>query len=168
MKKRLLALIIVGMSALTVILAKTAESQSAKTTLKKVIAEGNFGLVDPQINDGHFPLGPDFTAPVTLVLVSAHDIKSFGVVTTEDILEHMKKNNLIPAEVSLLLKYSKENVAEHLEYAPIVALGSRWIARETHHYCPELGEINGKRTLTLAWINHSWPDNYRFLAWRRK
>jgi hypothetical protein len=87
------------------------------------------------------------------------------LVTTREVLEYMKENNLQPADIKQLLSFGKQNPDEQRKH-PIVELGSVWVHSHGNRHVAFLYGNDGQRRLALsyAYPDGQWDEDYRFLA----
>ena len=127
--------------------------------LKEMIEKVGFSHFSPHITPGNFEVKGEGKVEVDLQLVHL-DRK----VTTEEVLEHLKEQGLLPAKIEHLLAFAAAN-HDRGSY-PIVALGSIW-----KHYSGGKGITYligkpGSRALCVTWTDDPFLEHFRFLAVR--
>lgn len=130
-------------------------------TIAQAIQEVNCDWVNSDINDQNFSVLKMGEERSTFVYV-----RFDRVATTVEVLEYMKQNNLVPADIKQLLAFGKQNPDEQRKY-PIVELGSGWLSSAGDRHVAYLSVDDGKRKLNLLpWgtPGGQWVECYRFLA----
>lgn len=150
-------------------------------SLAEMIAAGKYDYVNPYINEKNFPIKrpksvaqtghkevhsgngpyrtPEPTAGNIVELVLIHQMSK--MVSTEDILKYLDKNDLRPATLAELLAFGAENPEIQRRFL-IVALSSSWLCSLGRHCVPYLWGGSDDRDLGLYWSE--WGGCCRFLA----
>ncbi|MBN1325810.1 hypothetical protein JW977_02410 [Candidatus Falkowbacteria bacterium] len=158
-------------------------------SLTEMIQLGNYGYVNDDITDRHFPiqgsgqheaelvlvhLNKDATTKEVLVQGSGQYEAELVLVhlnkdaTTKEVLANLDEMGLKPAKIEHQLALGALRPELQKEF-PIVALGSVWVdGRGDRHY-PYLDFNDDKRKLRLDWDARGshWYDYCRFLALRK-
>lgn len=130
-----------------------------QTNLKNLIKAGRYDWINSDINDTNFPDFKDMPEGKT-------ELVHFGrFISSNDVIEELKKKGMRPANLKELLIFGKENPEEQRKF-PIVALGSvcrRWFGARL---VPGLWRLSGGRSLSLGCFGGGWDEGGRFLGVR--
>ncbi len=150
-------------------------------SLAKMVKAGNYDYVNNNIIEKNFPL--HFRSQTEVTAVGGGPFRTPGrvhedngefvlvhldrIATTDEVLQHLNKLGLEPAEIEELLAFGEKYPDIQREY-PIVVLGSVWRSPDGYRFCPGLYGDSGRRVLRLRWIDYRWHEDYRFLARRKQ
>jgi len=127
-------------------------------TLSQLVSDGQYGWVAPDINDKLFQISGSGVVQTNLVLVHLNRSAS-----TQEVLDEIGKNNLVPASIEHLLAFGAIFSNEQIRY-PIVALGSVARITDGRLIVASLWRKGGQRILRRGWFENDWPSHIRFLA----
>jgi hypothetical protein len=130
-----------------------------RSSVREVIASGNFGWVNRNINDENFPTEGSEKLELQMHLIH------FGCrMKSEEVTLALEAQYMRPATLRQLLAFAASYPDNRWE-SPIVALGSKWQYQPSVVWTvPSLQFKCGKRSLDLDWFDKIWSDNCRFAA----
>ncbi len=128
------------------------------STLNEVIAAGNFGWVNTDINGKNFPTEGSGQLEMRMQLMH------FGRrIKSDEVALALEVQCLRPAILHELLAFAAAYPGNQWAF-PIVALGSAWQYRGGRWNVPLLEFELDKRCLSLEWLGLTWPETCRFAA----
>ena len=130
-------------------------------TLAQMIKAGNYGWVNNDITQEHFPIAGSGKQEEEIVLFC------FGKnISSGDAIAEMEKQGFRSARIEELLALGAA-YPELQKQFPIVALGSVWRAPASSRRVPALDWSGGERGLALDWFGDDWGGSWRFAAVRK-
>lgn len=127
--------------------------------------EQEFGDVNSNINDEHFPSEPGGTAQIALTPRNLHR-DGEDSISTEEAERRLAVQEFRPATARELRAFAKAN-PDYQRQFPTVALGSSWVRPGGGRRVLYLGGWSGRRGLGLYWADDGWDSSWRFLAARK-
>lgn len=129
-------------------------------SLEQMIATGQYDWKNSDITAKRFPI--DGKGIVELEARYFHFDRN---ISSEDVIEEMKKAGFEPAKIEHVLSHGKTFPEEQRKF-PIIGLGS--VARvDVYRYVPVLYEDGSSRSLYLYCFDDDWDADSRFLAVRK-
>lgn len=163
MYKRLSLFLVALLAALYIELPALAQDSfrigiNYDKTLDQLIADGQYKWVSQDINSKLFHFSGAGIIEANLVLVHLNRTAS-----TQEILDELKRLNLVPARIEHLLTFGISFPDEQLKY-PVIALGSVSQIADGRQIVASLWKQDGERILRRGWPEVNWPSHARFLA----
>ncbi|PIR72123.1 MAG: hypothetical protein COU42_02245 [Candidatus Nealsonbacteria bacterium CG10_big_fil_rev_8_21_14_0_10_36_24] len=130
-------------------------------TLAQMIKAGNYGWVNNDITQEHFPIAGSGKQEEEIVLFC------FGKnISSGDAIAEMEKQGFRPARIEELLALGAAYPGLQKQF-PIVALGSVWQDPVSSRLVPYLNWFSDERLLHLLWFEGGWGGDWRFAAVRK-
>ncbi|MBD3311713.1 MAG: hypothetical protein GF349_04475 [Candidatus Magasanikbacteria bacterium] len=130
-------------------------------SLAEMIAAGQYGWKNSDINADNFPVAGEGIAETKLELVHLNKKAS-----TDEVEAYLEENDLRPATLAELLAFGTMFPEIQRDF-PVIALGSSCVRSDGNRFVPYLYRDGSERSLNLSWDDHDWYEIFRFLAVRK-
>lgn len=129
-------------------------------SLEQMIAAGQYDWKNSDITAKRFPIKGEGA-----VEFEARYFHFNHSISSENVIQEMKKASWEPAAIEHLLAFGEKNPEEQRKF-PIIGLGSV-AGVDGDRGVPCLYGLDAGRGLRLHWFDSAWSSDYRFLAVRK-